>query len=45
MNRTENTKPPDKDDTDNAEIDQSENMSSEQDFWFKLAGSDIDETK
>ena len=32
-------------DTENAEIDRSENMSSEQSFWFKLAKSDIDETK
>ena len=44
-NGTENTKPPDNDDTDNAEIDRSENMSSEQNFWFKLARSDINKTK
>ncbi|MCW4026998.1 MAG: hypothetical protein NWE76_05910 [Candidatus Bathyarchaeota archaeon] len=44
-NVTENIKPPDKDDSDNAEIDRSENMSSEQNFWFKLARSDEDETK
>jgi len=44
-NGTENNKSPDKDDTDNAEIDRSENMSSEQNFWFKLARSDMDETE
>ena len=32
-------------DTEKAEVDRSENMSSEQIFWFKLAKSDIDETK
>ena len=31
--------------TENAEIDRSENMSSEQSFWFRLAKSDKDETK
>ena len=42
-NGAENTTRADKD--DNVEIDRSENMSSEQNFWFKLARSDLDETK
>ena len=43
-NETENSLHPDKDDDGNAEVDKSEDMSSEQGFWFRLARSDIDET-
>ena len=43
-NETENSLHPDKDDDGNAEVDKSEDMSSEQSFWFRLARSDIDET-
>jgi len=44
-NRTENTLHPDKGGNGNAEINKSEDMSSEQGFWFKLARSDKDETR
>ena len=44
-NGTKNTISSDKNDSSNVETDRSENMSSEQNFWFKLARSDLDETE